>query len=66
MRILIVGAGIVGFNLAEELSHEGHDIAIIDDDGEKIKIISDKLDVLSVKRNACLPSLLLPARIKTV
>ena len=66
MRILIVGAGIVGFNLAEELSHEGHDIAIIDEDAEKIKIIADKLDVLSVMGNACLPSVLLQARIKKV
>ena len=41
MKILIVGAGVVGFNLAEELSQEGHDISIIDDDEEKIKIISE-------------------------
>ena len=37
MKILIVGAGVVGFNLAEELSHEGHDISIIDSDEKKIK-----------------------------
>ena len=64
MRILIVGAGIVGFNLAQELSQEGHDIAIIDIDGDSIKSIADKLDVLSVKGNACLPSVLEQARIR--
>ena len=37
MRILIVGAGVVGFNLAQELSKEGHDIAIIDQDREKMR-----------------------------
>ena len=64
MRILIVGAGIVGFNLAEELSQEGHDIAIIDTDADRIKSIADKLDVLSVNGNACLPSVLNQARIR--
>jgi len=65
MRILIVGAGIVGFNLAEELSQEGHDIAIVDIDGDRIKSIADKLDVLTVKGNACLPSVLDQARVRT-
>ncbi len=64
MRILIVGAGIVGNNLAQELSQEGHDISIVDQDPEKIRHISDTLDVLSVKGNACLPSVLVKAGIK--
>ncbi len=51
MNILIVGAGIVGFNLAQELSNEGHDISIIDADAEKIKLISEKLDVLAIRGN---------------
>ena len=37
MRILIAGAGIVGNNLAEQLSEEGHDVAIVDGDAEKIR-----------------------------
>ena len=40
MKIIIVGAGIVGSNLAEELSGEGHEIAIIDRNPEKIKKLS--------------------------
>ena len=64
MRILIVGAGVVGNNLAQELSHEGHDIAIIDQDSEKIKRISDTLDVLSIQGNACLPSVLIKAGVR--
>jgi len=64
MNILIVGAGIVGFNLAQELSHEGHDISIIDSDAEKIKLISEKLDVLAIRGNGCLPSTLLQGRIR--
>ena len=64
MNILIVGAGIVGFNLAQELSHEGHDISIIDADAEKIKVISEKLDVLAIRGNGCLPSTLIQGRIR--
>lgn len=64
MKILIVGAGIVGFNLAQELSHEGHDISIIDENAERIKTISEKLDVLAVHGNGCIPSTLLKAQIR--
>ncbi len=66
MKILIVGAGIVGFNLAEELSKEGHDISIVDRDIDQIKLISEKLDVLAVAGNACLPTVLAAAKIRDV
>ena len=65
MRILIVGAGIVGYNLAQELSQEGHDIAIVDQDPERIRRIADTLDVLAIEGNACLPSILVRAGIKS-
>ena len=65
MRILIVGAGIVGYNLAQELSHEGHDIAIVDQDPERFRRINDTLDVMAVEGNACLPSVLMKAGIKS-
>lgn len=52
MKILIAGAGSVGFNLAQELSREGYDIAVIDIDAARIKKMKDKLDVLAVNGNA--------------
>ncbi len=64
MRILIAGAGIVGNNLAEQLSAEGHDIAIIDGNIEKITRISDTMDVMSVCGDACMPSVLVKAGIR--
>ncbi len=64
MKIVIVGAGIVGFNLAQELSQEGHDISIVDSDKKRVKLIAEKLDALIIHGNACLPSVLLEARIK--
>lgn len=65
MRILIVGAGVVGFQLSEELSKEGHDISIIDSDPVKIKKITEKLDVMAFLGNACQPSVLKKAGIET-
>ena len=65
MRIIIVGAGIVGFNLAQELSQEGHDVAIVDQDPDCTRRISDTLDVMVVQGNACLPSVLVKAGIKS-
>ncbi len=65
MRILIVGAGVVGYQLAEELSQEGHDISIIGLDPIKIKRVMEKLDVMAFLGNACQPSMLIKAGIKT-
>lgn len=65
MRILIVGAGVVGYQLAEELSREGHDISIIGLDPAKIKKVTEKLDVMAFQGNACQPSILIKAGIKT-
>ncbi len=58
MKILIIGAGVVGSNLAEELSEEGHDIVIIDHDAEKIKNLAGSLDVLAITGSAARPSVL--------
>ncbi len=51
MRIIIAGAGDVGFHLAKLLSYENHDIVLIDIDDEKLKHISQNLDVATIKGN---------------
>lgn len=58
MRIVVVGAGVVGFHLAEELSGEGHDISVVDSSPELIRKINEKMDVLAVAGDASLPSVL--------
>jgi trk system potassium uptake protein TrkA len=45
MKIIIVGAGEVGFNIAQKLSEESHDVVLIDKDAQKIERISSNLDV---------------------
>ena len=51
MKIVIVGSGRVGFTLAENLTREMHDVAVIDIDEHALNHISDVLDVLAIKGN---------------
>lgn len=51
MKIVIVGGGKIGFSLAEELANEDHDITVVDNDKEKVKFISDTLDVMTLCGN---------------
>ena len=48
MNIVIIGAGVVGHSLAEQLSREGHQVSIIDRDKARLNAIGEKLDVLCV------------------
>ena len=49
MRILIVGAGAIGFQLSKRLSHDGYDITVVEVDARRVKRVSDQLDVLLVE-----------------
>ena len=51
MKIVIVGAGKVGFALAEQLTKEGHDIVLIDNDRQVIKQASNALDAMTIYGN---------------
>lgn len=48
MKILIVGCGKVGRNIAEELIQEGHNIVLVDSDSSIVQEVSNSLDVLGV------------------
>ncbi len=52
MRIIIAGAGDVGFHLAKLLAFESHDINIIDMDDDKLQYIANHLDVQTTKGNS--------------
>ncbi|MBW3533983.1 MAG: Trk system potassium transporter TrkA [Gemmatimonadetes bacterium] len=58
MKILIVGAGEVGFHLAQRLSLENQDVTIIEADPERAEFTAQQLDVMTVAGNgASLPVL---------
>lgn len=52
MKIVIVGAGKVGYAIAEQLLLEGHDITVIESDPARAEYISSTLDVIVVEGKA--------------
>ncbi|WP_095074096.1 Trk system potassium transporter TrkA [Tenacibaculum jejuense] len=52
MKIIIAGAGDVGFHLAKLLSYESQDTYIVDLDGDKLNYINNHLDVITKKGDA--------------
>jgi len=53
MRIVIAGDGKVGFNVAQQLSQEGHDLTIIDNKSEALRDSLNQLDILCVQGDVC-------------
>ncbi|WP_297209732.1 MULTISPECIES: Trk system potassium transporter TrkA [Thermodesulfovibrio] len=56
MRIIIVGAGEVGYQIAKFLTYEGADVVIIDRDGAKLRRISEELDIATIEAEGSDPS----------
>ena len=63
MRIVIVGAGEVGYSVARNLSADGHDIVIVEEDEERAAQAEETLDVMVVNGNGARPSVLAKAGI---
>lgn len=64
MRIIVVGCGKVGRTIVEQLSGEGHDIAVIDTDSTVIQDVTDNFDVLGIVGNGASYSVLKEAGIE--
>ncbi len=63
MRILIAGAGEVGFHLAKDLAMEGQDVVLIDPDRHHLEHASNTLDIQTVEGDATCPNTLSKAGI---
>ena len=61
MKIIILGAGQVGGTLAEHLANEQNDITVVDTDGEKLRVLQDRLDIGTVTGGASHPNVLYKA-----
>lgn len=61
LRIVIVGAGEVGYSVAKNLSEDGHNIIVIEDDEERAARVDNDLDVIVVRGNGARPSVLAKA-----
>ncbi len=64
MKIIIVGAGEVGFNIANRLSSESKSVIVIDKDKNAIENLSEKLDVQTITASGSSPEVLIEAGIK--
>lgn len=64
MRILIAGAGDVGYHLAKLLAYEKHDIVVVDLNEEKLRNISSQLDVGTLKGSSTSYSILEEAEVE--
>jgi trk system potassium uptake protein len=51
MRIMILGAGDVGFHLAQQLAQEHHDVVVIEQDRERAKSVQDAIDAQVIEGN---------------
>ena len=65
MKIIIAGAGAVGFHLAELLSKENQDITLIDYNSRVLEHAATHLDVMTLKGDATSTSVLKEAQTST-
>ena len=55
MRIVIVGAGKLGYSIAELLANEEFDVVLVDQDETRLEAAKNTLDVLTVTANGASP-----------
>ncbi|BBO80751.1 Trk system potassium transport protein TrkA [Desulfosarcina ovata subsp. sediminis] len=58
MKIVIVGAGEVGFHIASRLAMENKDVVVIDANPEAVKRLSESIDVQTIIGSGSSPSVL--------
>ena len=63
MKVIIVGAGEVGFHIAQRLSEESQDVVLIDQNPEQIRRVDDHLDVQAILGSGTSPQILKDAGI---
>lgn len=64
MKIIIIGAGEVGFHIAQRLSEENQDVVLIENDPNKIREVQNVIDVQAILGSGTNPSVLQDAGIK--
>lgn len=64
MRVIIVGAGAVGSQLAAQLSKENHDVTVVEANKDRMSQLQDELDILVINGNGASPRILQEAGIE--
>tara|TARA_B100000029_G_scaffold384062_1_gene379557 strand:- start:62 stop:1438 length:1377 start_codon:yes stop_codon:yes gene_type:complete len=58
VKVIVCGAGQVGFDIARQLSAEDNDVIVIDHDYERLRKVNDALDVMTLQGFASYPDIL--------
>ncbi len=58
MKVVVCGAGLVGFNIAHHLTMESHDVTVVDQEPDMIRRISDTIDATGLLGHASDPNVL--------
>lgn len=61
MKVIIIGAGKVGYTVAEGLTKEDKDVTIIDKQAQALEKVDNNLDVMCIKGNGVSANILLEA-----
>jgi trk system potassium uptake protein TrkA len=64
MKTIVIGAGEVGYHIAERLSREEHDVVVIEHDPRVRARVQDELDVMTVEGNGSSPKVLEEAGVR--
>ena len=64
MRVIIIGAGVVGYTIAKKFSSEGQDVVLIEQDKRRIKAVKETLDVRIIHGSGSSPQVLMEAGIE--
>lgn len=63
MRVIVVGAGEVGYHVAKRLASEQHDVVVVDLKPERLEYVQSHLDVAVITGNGASPAVLHQAKI---
>ena len=66
MKIIIVGAGEVGFHIASRLARENKDVVVVDNDPETLRRVAENIDVHVIQGSGGSPPILEEAGIKEI
>lgn len=58
LKIVIIGAGEVGYNLARELSEDDYEITVVENNPARAKRVAETLDVNTIEGNGASPLIL--------
>ena len=64
MRIIVIGAGEVGYHIAERLSHEAHEIVVIERHPEVVRRVEETLRVRTIEADGSSPRALEAAGVR--